>query len=466
MTISIYNSQTRRKEEFRPINSGKIGIYVCGVTVYDDIHLGHARSAVTFDAIIRYFRYKGFEVNHVTNFTDVDDKIIARAKDLGIGPLELSEKFIEKYFEEISKLHVARASHYPKASETIPEMIQMIETLIKKGYAYAVDGDVYFDIEKTKDYGKLSGQSLEKMQAGARIEVDEKKRNPADFALWKAAKKDEISWSSPWGEGRPGWHIECSAMALKYIGETIDIHGGGNELIFPHHENEVQQSEAANGKPFANYWMHNGLLMINEEKMSKSLDNFFTVGEILKKYEPSVVRCFLLNAHYRQPLSFDESSMETTKKNLERLRNTYSKLREAKGKSQGTEDCEELSKKALSDFEEKMNDDFNTREALAVIFSLARDANRILENREISDTGIDNILSVFDTFDTIFDILKTEGDERTSLDLKLLDLILAIREKAREDKDFATADAIRDGLMEMGIEIQDSADGPKWKLRQ
>ena len=322
MALTIYNTATRRKEEFRPVTPGKIGMYVCGVTVYDDAHLGHARWALTFDAIVRYLRYRGFDVNHVTNFTDVDDKIMARAEELGWKPLDLSKRYIETFFEDMDRLRVKRATHYPKASETIPEIIEMIQKLVDKGCAYAAGGDVNFDITKAKDYGSLSGQSPDQMLAGARIEVDEKKRNPADFALWKAAKPGEISWESPWGNGRPGWHIECSAMSLKHIGPTVDIHGGGSELMFPHHENEIQQSEAANGQKFVNYWIHNGLLMVNEEKMSKSLKNFFTIKDMLKEYDPSTLRFFLLNTHYRQPLSYDLDVLNESRKSLERLHNT------------------------------------------------------------------------------------------------------------------------------------------------
>jgi len=466
MAVSIYNTETRRREKLEPVHPGKLGIYVCGITVYDDVHLGHARSAVSFDAIIRYLRYAGYEVNHVTNFTDVDDKIIARANELGQKPLDLSKNYIDRCFEDMDALRVKRADHYPKASETIPEIIAMIQKLIDKGSAYVAGCDVNFDISMAKGYGKLSGQSLEQMQAGARVEVDESKRNPADFALWKAAKPGEVSWPSPWGEGRPGWHIECSAMSLKFIGATVDIHGGGSELIFPHHENEIQQSEAANGQKFVKYWMHNGLLMVNEEKMSKSLKNFFTVKDVLGKYDVSTIRFFLLNTHYRQPLDYNEESLDEAKKSLERLQNTYYELLEQKGKSHGTDSASALTKKAIEDFEQKMDDDFNTRDALAVMFSLAREANRLMSEKKLSNEGAENILEAMEDFDSIFDILKRETAWSDDFHADLIDLFLQVREEARKRKDFETADAIRNGLAKLNVEIQDSADGPKWKIKK
>ncbi|MDH4122730.1 MAG: cysteine--tRNA ligase, partial [Thermoplasmata archaeon] len=331
--LYIYNTQTRQKEKFVPITSGKVGIYVCGVTVYDDVHLGHARSIVAFDAIVRYLRQKGYDVSHVTNFTDVDDKIIKRAADLSVEPLKLSKMYIDKFSDDMKYLRVKPADQYPKASEMIADIIKLVEKLVDKGFAYESGGDVFFDITKAKDYGRLSGISSDQVQAGARIEVDEKKRNPADFALWKAAKEGEISWQSPWGPGRPGWHIECSAMALKFLGDTLDIHGGGSDLLFPHHENEIQQSEASTGKKFVNYWMHNGMLMVNKEKMSKSLKNFFTIKDICKKYDGSTVRFFLLNTHYRQPIEYDVDSLDEAKKSLERLQNAYDELNSARDRA-------------------------------------------------------------------------------------------------------------------------------------
>jgi len=466
MAVSIYNTETRRKEKVEPVTPGKLGVYVCGITVYDEVHLGHGRSAVSFDAIIRYLRYRGYDVNHVTNFTDVDDKIIFRANELGMKPLDLSKKYIDSCFEDMDQLRVKRANHYPKASETIPEIIAMIQKLLDKGFAYLSGSDVNFDIARANEYGKLSGQSLDQMQAGARVEIDERKNNPADFVLWKGAKPGEISWSSPWGEGRPGWHIECSAMALKFIGPTVDIHGGGSELIFPHHENEIQQSEAANGQKFVKYWMHNGLLMVNEEKMSKSLKNFFTIKEVLNEYDVSTIRFFLLNTHYRQPLNFDKEALNEAKKSLERLQNTYYELLEQKGKSHGSDNAADLTKKSAEEFEQKMDDDFNTRDALAVMFSLAREANRLISEKKLSNEGVENILDAMEDFDSIFDILKRETVWSDDLQTGLIELFLQMREEARKKKDFATADSIRDGLARLDIEIQDSADGPKWKIKK
>ena len=466
MSVSIYNTETRRKEKLESVTVGKLGIYVCGITVYDDVHLGHARSAVSFDAVVRYLRYRGFDVNHVTNFTDVDDKIITRANELGCMPLELSKRYIERAFEDMDMLRVKRANHYPKASETISEIIAMIQKLLDKGFAYVSGGDVDFDIARANEYGKLSGQSLDQMLAGARVEVDESKHNPADFALWKAAKPGKISWPSPWGEGRPGWHIECSAMSLKYIGPTVDIHGGGSELIFPHHENEIQQSEAANGQKFVNYWMHNGLLIVNEEKMSKSLKNFFTVREVLKEYDVSTIRFFLLNTHYRQPLNYDADTLAEAGRSLERLQNTYYDLLEQKGKSSGAENAADLIRKAVDDFEKSMDDDFNTRDALAAMFSLAREANRLISEKRLSKEGVENILDVMEDFDSVFDILRRETAWKDDLQTGLIELFLQVREEARKNKDFATADAIRNGLSKLDIDVQDSSDGPKWKLRK
>lgn len=464
--LYIYNTQTRQKEKFVPITSGKVGIYVCGVTVYDDVHLGHARSIVAFDAIVRYLRQKGYDVSHVTNFTDVDDKIIKRAADLSVEPLKLSKMYIDKFSDDMKYLRVKPADQYPKASEMIADIIKLVEKLVDKGFAYESGGDVFFDITKAKDYGRLSGISSDQVQAGARIEVDEKKRNPADFALWKAAKEGEISWQSPWGPGRPGWHIECSAMALKFLGDTLDIHGGGSDLLFPHHENEIQQSEASTGKKFVNYWMHNGMLMVNKEKMSKSLKNFFTIKDICKKYDGSTVRFFLLNTHYRQPIEYDVDSLDEAKKSLERLQNAYDELNSARDRADGSDDAKTLTENAIKNFEKSMDDDLNTREGLATMFSLSRDANRLLAEKKLSRAGVENIISTMDRFDSVFDIMKSTGGGQDELLSQLMAMVLDVRERARQKKDFATADSIRDGLAKLGIEIQDSAEGPKWKIKR
>ncbi|OGS56195.1 MAG: cysteine--tRNA ligase [Euryarchaeota archaeon RBG_19FT_COMBO_56_21] len=465
MALVLYNTLTKRKESLEPLHKGKLGIYVCGVTVYDQSHLGHAKSAINFDVIVRWLRHRGFDVNHITNFTDVDDKIIARANEMGIDPLRLSQQMIDEYFRDMDALRIRRASVYPKASDSMVDIIRMIQGLIDKGYAYESNGSVYFSVRKAKEYGKLSRQNLDQMQAGARIEPGEDKLDPMDFALWKAAKPGEIAWDSPWGKGRPGWHIECSAMCLKHIGKTVDIHGGGTELIFPHHENEILQSEAYNDAPFVRYWMHNGLLTLDQEKMSKSLKNFFLIKDILRKYTSGTVRFYLLNAQYSQPLDYNEKSLEESGKALERLQNAYDSMKAALKTGKGADNATELCEKALKDFEAKMDDDFNTREAIAVMYDMSREANRLLSEGKLSQIGAQNVINVFDKFNSIFDVLVET--QRTGEDLSgnLVDLLLEMREEARKRKDFAQADTIRKRLAELGIEIQDTQDGAVWKRK-
>jgi cysteinyl-tRNA synthetase len=464
MALVLYNTLTRKKEPFEPLQKGKVGIYVCGVTVYDQSHLGHAKSAINFDVIVRHLRHKGYEVKHVTNFTDVDDKIINRASELGIEPLKLSQSMIDEYFRDMDALKIRRASIYPRASETMPDIIQMVKGLIDKGYAYESQGSVYFSVGKAKVYGRLSGQSLDQMEAGARVEAGEDKRDPMDFALWKAAKPGEISWDSPWGKGRPGWHIECSAMCLKHIGKTVDIHGGGTELVFPHHENEILQSEAYNDVPFVRYWVHNGLLTLDQEKMSKSLKNFFLIKDILKKFSPEVVRFYILNASYRQPLDYTEKSLAESGKALERLQNTYDALKAAEKSAAGNDDAQELCVKCWKQFEERMDDDISTREAIAVMYDLSREANKLLGERRLSEKGIDNLVKVFKDFNDLVDVMRTEKTAESTGDAKI-DQLVAAREDARKRRDFAEADRIRKELAEMDIEIQDSKDGAVWKRK-
>ena len=484
MSLVLYNSLTRKKEPFEPLHKGKIGIYVCGVTVYDQSHLGHAKSAMNFDIIVRWLRHKGYDVKHVTNFTDVDDKVIARANELGTDPLRLSESLIGEFFRDMDALKIKRANAYPKASETVPDIIKMIAGLIAKGYGYESNGSVYFSVRKSKEYGKLSGQSLDQTHAGARIEPGEDKREPVDFALWKAAKPGEVSWDSPWGRGRPGWHIECSAMCLKIIGKTVDIHGGGTDLVFPHHENEILQSEAYNDAPFVRYWMHNGMLTIDQEKMSKSLKNFFLIGDVLKKYSPEVVRFYLLNASYRQPLDYNETSLAESGKALERLQNTYDTMKDATKSAKGNDDAESQCEKARKDFEDRMDDDFSTREAIAVMYDLARDTNKLWSEGKLSKKGAENVVKTLSEFSGILDILKEESSKKTShaVDTVLdfpdpgsiigadlsdedIDRWLQRREAARVRKDFSYADGVRKKLAEMGIEIQDTKDGATWKRK-
>jgi cysteinyl-tRNA synthetase len=484
MALVLYNTLTRRKEPLEPLQWGRIGMYVCGVTVYDQSHLGHAKSAINFDVIVRWLRHKGFNVKHVTNFTDVDDKAITRANELGIGTLELTERMIADYFRDMDSLKVKRASVYPKASETIPDIIKMVRGLVEKGFAYESHGSVYFSVRKAKEYGKLSKQSLDQLDAGARLEPGEDKRDPMDFALWKAAKPGEIAWDSPWGKGRPGWHIECSAMCLKHIGKTVDIHGGGTDLIFPHHENEILQSEAYNEAPFVRYWMHNGMLTIDQTKMSKSLKNYFSIGEILKQYRPEVVRFYLLNATYSAPLEYNEKTLDEAAKALERLQNSYDLMKTAESTATGNDDAKKLCEDAWKRFESRMDDDFGTRDAIAAIYDLARDANRLLSDGKLSRKGAEGVAKTLSRFNSIFDVLEDKAAKKTVADtdstVELIDpetltgakpsddevsTWLKRRELARKKKDFAYADQVRKKLAGLGIEIQDAKDGATWKRK-
>ena len=491
MAVVVHNTLTKKKEIFEPVSRGRAGIYVCGVTVYDKSHLGHAKSAINFDLIVRWLRYRNFDVTHVTNFTDVDDKIIARSNEMGIEPLALSSDMIREYMDDMKKLKVKRADVYPKASETMPEIISMVRGLEEKGYAYESNGSVYFSVRKAAEYGKLSGQTLDQMVAGARIDPGEDKRDPMDFALWKAAKPGEIAWDSRWGKGRPGWHIECSAMCLKHIGPTVDIHGGGTDLVFPHHENEILQSEAYNGAPFVKYWMHNGMLTIGEEKMSKSLKNFFTVQDILAKYRPEVVRFFILNATYSAPLEYDENSLEESRKALEKLNNAYDAVRASLDKANGADDAKQLCDETWRTVEERMDDDFSSREAIAAMFDFARETNKLVGSGQLSKKGAENVVQVFDRFNDIFDVLvrekqafvpvsadagakgvvtvtKTDLDKVTKEELAddgRVRIWVEERSMARKAKDFAYADQIRKKLAEFGIEIQDTKEGAGWKRK-
>ncbi|MDD1747389.1 MAG: cysteine--tRNA ligase [Methanomassiliicoccales archaeon] len=463
MSLKVYNTLSKHKEEFKPIHEGKVSMYVCGVTVYDDIHMGHARSMVVFDMIARYLRYRGYHVDHATNFTDVDDKIIVRAKEQGIPPLQLSSMYIDRYFKEADALGVRRADRYPKASEFIPQIEDLVRTLVEKGYAYrAADGSVYFSMERVHDYGKLSGMKLEELRAGARIEPGEEKRNPMDFALWKGAKPGEISWDSPWGKGRPGWHIECSAMCMSLFGDTIDIHGGGNDLVFPHHENEILQSESATGKPLAKYWLHNGMLTVQEEKMAKSLKNFFTVRQVLSKHTKEEVRFYLLNTHYRGPLGYSDVALEEAAASLARLHNSYAELRSAAGTASGGEDAKGLVEKARKDFIEQMDDDFNSRAAIAIIFDLVREANRLMADGKLSKEGAQAAYLFLEEVDQVLGVLPSARAGEGDLDAAM-QIIIEIRKELRKRKMFDLADQIRDKLAAQGIKIEDTAEGAKWK---
>jgi len=462
LTLRIYNTMGKAKQEFRPLEDDKVKMYVCGVTVYDDVHMGHARFMVVFDMVSRYLRYRGYDVTLVSNFTDVDDKIIKRANEEGVDPLVVSRRCIESFFRDSDALRVKRADMYPKASETIPEIIGMVEDIIKAGYGYLTpDGSVYFDVSNVPEYGKLSGNRLEDMQSGARIEIDEIKRNPMDFCLWKASKPGEISWDSPWGKGRPGWHIECSAMVRKLLGETIDIHGGGNDLIFPHHENEILQSESVTKKPLANYWMHNGMLQVADSKMSKSLKNFFSVKDVLTRYRPEEVRFYLLNTHYRGPLVYGEVALDEAAASLKRIHNTYGSLKDYEGN--GTNDASEIVARAREGFISEMDDDFNSRGALSYLFDLAREANRLMDAGELSAKGAYDILTFIDEMNSVFDILPEKKERKNELD-DVMALLIDVRNELRRRKMYDLSDMIRDRLNEAGIKIEDAADGTKWKL--
>ncbi len=486
MPLNIYNSQTRRKEPFQPLEPGKVGLYVCGVTVYDHPHVGHARCYVAFDAIVRHLKARGFEVTYVRNFTDIDDKIIKRANELGIPTHELAQRFIDSFREDMAALGNLPADIEPRATEHIAEIIQGIQVLLDKGYAYQVDGDVYFAVEKLSHYGKLSGRNLEDMQAGARVEVDQRKRHPMDFALWKSSKPGEPSWECPWGRGRPGWHIECSVMSQKYLGPTFDIHGGGKDLIFPHHENEIAQAEAITGRPFARYWVHNGFVRVNQEKMSKSLGNFFTIKDILKTTRPEVLRLFLLSKHYRSPLDFSDQALKEAAQGLERLYRALGEALKAAGDEPVEQDIrlpedrrrlEEI-QAAVEAFERGMDDDFNTAAALGALFNLARATNRL--SAEPQSPQRDALLALCaarlkhlggrlgilrEDPEAFFKGQAQGEDQAQAPDADRIEALIEERAQARKAKDFARADAIRDQLSAMGVILEDTPQGTRWRLQ-
>ncbi len=469
MTLRIHNTLTNSDEEFKPIEPGKVRMYVCGVTVYDDIHMGHARSMIVFDMVARYLRYSGYEVTHVTNFTDVDDKIIIRAEKEGVTPLELSSRYIDRYYEDAAKLGINRADFYPKASECIGDIIAMVQKIIDNGYAYAAeDGSVYFDVNKVKDYGRLTNQTIDSLRSSGRIAADPYKRDPLDFAVWKAAKPGEISWDSPWGKGRPGWHIECSAMIYRYLGEQIDIHGGGNDLIFPHHENEILQTEAVTGQPLANYWMHNGMLQVKghgmskEEKMSKSLGNFFTVKDVLAKYSTETVRFYFLNTGYMSPLVYGEDMIMEAEAALGKIVNNYRELQSyIRTAPEGA--CDDaLIEGYRSSFKEAMDSNFNTREAIAVLFEMAKDSNISMAAKSMTVSTAEAQISLMREFDGILGILPK--DEETGEDLDaVMSILIDLRQELRKRKMYDLADVIRDRVKEAGFSLEDSSEGAKWK---
>lgn len=467
MAIQVYSTMDGRKVEFIPREAGKVGMYVCGPTVYNYIHLGNARPIVVFDAIRRYFKYAGYDVKYVQNFTDVDDKIINRANEEGITAAAVAEKYIAAYFEDVQALNVLPADVHPRVTEHMPEIIELVQMLVDKGVAYEVNGDVYFAVEKFAEYGKLSGRDLDDMLAGARVQVGDQKRNPMDFAVWKAAKPGEPAWDSPWGQGRPGWHIECSAMSRKYLGDGFDIHGGGADLIFPHHENEIAQAEAATGCCFVRNWLHNGFITVNDEKMSKSLGNFFLLRDILDKFPGDVVRFYLLNTHYRSPIDFDDEKLNIAAKSLSRIRNAYNVLQgalEAGGGSnaEATAALSAATETLRAAFAAAMDDDFNTALAIAAVFDYTRALNSYA--READKAALAAAVELIRGIDTVLACIepKAKGGE-DELTPKLMELIIAVRQKARKNKDWATADYIRDELKNIGIALEDGADAVHWK---
>lgn len=476
--MKLYNTMTNKIEEFKTIDENKVKMYVCGPTVYNFIHLGNARPIVVFDTLTRYFRHKGMEVDFVQNFTDVDDKIINRAIEEGIDASEVSSKYIDYFFEDIEKLNILKDVKRPKVTENMQEIIDIIQKLIDNGFAYEKNGDVYFEVKKYGDYGKLSNQKIEELELGARIDVSEIKKNPVDFALWKKKKDGEPFWESPWGKGRPGWHIECSAMAKKYLGDTFDIHGGGQDLIFPHHENEIAQSKCAYHGNFANYWLHNGFIQINGNKMSKSTGNFFLLREILEKFSGNTVRLFILSTHYRKPINFSFENMTDTKKALQNIVKSMNKFEEIveKYKDEKTENIKNLEfSQKIDEFDKKfevaMDEDMNTPQALATIFDQIRETNKFISTNESEFSTIySEIKKSYDSLkqkiENVFGIvietensMKEEESENMELTKKLIELLIKLRSEARSEKNFKLSDEIRDELKKLGVEIKDNRDG-------
>jgi cysteinyl-tRNA synthetase len=492
MTLRVYNTLSGSKEEFVPLVPGKVGMYVCGVTVYDHCHIGHARANVVFDMIYRYFRHAGYDVTYVRNYTDIDDKIINRALREGVPFSQVSERFIAEFDRDMARLGLELPTFQPRATEHITEIIAIVQSLVAKGVAYQAGGDVYFCVEKFAGYLKLSGRNLEEMQAGARIEVDERKHHPMDFALWKEAKPGEPFWESPWGKGRPGWHIECSAMSMKFLGETFDIHGGGKDLVFPHHENEIAQSEAATGHQFVKYWLHNGFVNINAEKMSKSLGNFFTIKEVLEKYDSEVLRFFLLSAHYRSPLDFSDQNLTEAESGMERIYKGLAGIDEALAgeetgameaaapPSEAEADLQEKADSFMARFREAMDDDFNAALAIGHLFDLIRSANRVLADgggrRGANRPAFAAARSAISVLGTVLGVFTSEpaaylerikGRKVAGLAISAEEIgrLIDERSAARKARDFKRSDEIRDGLLVQGIELLDGPQGTTWKVK-
>ena len=466
--LQLYNTLTNQKEKFEPLNPGKVTMYVCGPTVYNYIHIGNARSAVAFDTIRRYLEYRGFEVNYVSNFTDVDDKIIKASQEMNLSVKEITEKFINAFYEDTSALNVKKATLNPRVMDNMDDIIKFIEVLVQKGYAYESAGDVYYKTRKFKDYGKLSGQLIDDLEQGASSRVDDinqdKKQDPLDFALWKKVKQGEISWNSPWGQGRPGWHIECSVMSTKYLGDTIDIHAGGQDLEFPHHENEIAQSEAKTGKKFARYWLHNGFVTIGEEdqKMSKSLGNFVTVHDLLKKVNPQVIRFFMSTTQYRRPIRYSSANLNEAKVNLNKLQTAYENLSyRLKDSVEGNDKEVEANFANLEkDFVKVMDDDFNVQNGISVVYEMAKQLNVYSEKEKVYTDTINNLINTYKKVVEIFGISFNE--EKELLD-DTIEQLIQERNEARKNKNFKRSDEIRDLLKEQGIILEDTAQGTRWK---
>ncbi len=467
--MKLYNTLTRKKEEFVPIEEGRVKMYVCGPTVYDYIHIGNARPYVIFDTVRRYFEYKGYKVDYIQNFTDVDDKIIRRANEEGVDASVIADRFVKEALNDAYGLNVKPATKNPRVTEEMDNIITMISTLIEKGYAYEVNGSVFYDTKAFKDYGKLSGKKIDELEAGARIEVDQNKKSPMDFVLWKPKKEGEPAWSSPWGEGRPGWHIECSVMAKAYLGDTIDIHAGGEDLIFPHHENEIAQSEAANGATFSNYWMHNGFINVDGVKMSKSEGNFFTIREISEKFPYEVIRFFILSGHYRGPINFSRELMESAQNGLERIKNAYSSLVFMLNNSDGTlKEDENATIEKLNGirkyFEDSMDDDFNTADAVTAVFELSKLINVDL-NENSSKELLEKTKNEFDELCDILGIIPAKQVKNSELTEDEILALIEKRAEAKKNKDYAGADKIRQELSDKGVVLEDTRQGVRWSYK-
>jgi cysteinyl-tRNA synthetase len=489
MPLKIYNTMKRKKEPFTPLQEGKVGMYVCGVTVYDFSHIGHARAMVVFDVIQHYLRYRGYDVTYVRNYTDIDDKIINRANEESVPFNVISERYIKEFDSDMESLGIEKPTHIPRATQHIQDMISMIEILLEKGKAYEIDGDVYFDVSQFSEYGKLSGKDIDSLLPGARIEVDERKKDPLDFALWKKSKQGEPFWESPWGKGRPGWHIECSAMSQKYLGDTFDIHGGGMDLVFPHHENEIAQAESATGKQFVRYWIHNGFVNIDKEKMSKSLKNFLNIREVLKTYHPEVIRLFLLSNHYRSPVDFSKQNLIEAKTGLDRFYAFLNDLQNLDSFSKEQEEIDAAEKKAREEltafpekFKEAMDDDFNTAAAIGHLYSLTRTLNSLIDRKKkdpsfkvTSDTVL-QAQEVFNEAGSVFGLFQEspltyfENQKKTRLASlgiteEEIEKLIAERARARKAEDWKTADAVRNSLAEKGVILKDTPQGTQWSFK-